>query len=68
MLAELGDTLDWAAVAEALGPSERPTGILAWMARPSLLKLIQTIYSRSHLHRTKSIHGQVCDRMMSVLL
>jgi len=43
MLAELDNTLDWATVADALGPSEDPTGMLAWMARPSLATLMATI-------------------------
>jgi hypothetical protein len=46
-LAQLDDALDWAVVADALGSSEDPTGIVAWMARPSLATLIKTIQTGS---------------------
>lgn len=39
MLAKLDKTLDWATVAHELRSFEDPTGIVAWMAKPSLATL-----------------------------
>jgi hypothetical protein len=43
LLQRLDPTLDARSLAEALGPSQEPVGMLAWMARPSLASLFQVL-------------------------